>query len=344
MKLLRNKILISIVVVAHDRKEFILEAIRSIEYQTADKTKFEVIVIKKFVDKEIDRVINSLGFVNIFTDENSLSMKIIKAAQHCTGDFISFLEDDDLFTENKIDEILKIILKYPEILYIHNWHTTIDLMGNKRGFSLGIAPRADIILDLKNAKYHKLTKILKYNPDFNLSSITIRKSLIDATSNALSSVDYLIDTFMFLTAIDSKKGLIYIGKDSLTLFRYYRKKGMTVVPENGKTKDSMITFIRTQYSAEQTLISKFREDKVRKLLASRISEDKVKLALLGYEFSSGLEASDFLILFLYAFASQKLYKFKVLLLGFYYLINRERAISIYYNSNLVKSHDHPDIQ
>ena len=308
------------VIIAHDRKEFILEAIKSIEDQTADKSKFEVIVIKKFVDEEIDKVIDSFGFTNIFTEENSLSMKIIKAAQNCKSDFISFIEDDDLFTKTKIDDLFNIFLKYPNVSYIHNAYTTIDYNGNKRGFSLGLVPKSDIIVNIEKVTYHKIVKILKYNPDFNLSSITIRKSIIDETIEALSSVEYSIDVFMFLSALNSKKGIIYIGKEPLTLYRYYRKKGIAIVPENGKSKTSMIEYIKAQYSTEQTLISNFQEEKVNKLLLSKISEDKFKLVLLDNDFPDKLRAADFFSLLLFALVTMKLYKVQILLIGIYHFI------------------------
>ncbi|EQB65326.1 MAG: cell wall biosynthesis glycosyltransferase [Thermoplasmatales archaeon E-plasma] len=344
MNLLKNGTLLSVVIIAHDRKEFILEAIRSIEDQTADKSKFEVIVIKKFVDEKIDRVIDSFGFTNIFTEENSLSMKIVEATQYCKSDFISFIEDDDLFTSNKIDDIFNIFLKYPNVSYIHNAYTTIDYDGNKRGFSLGLVPKSDIVVNIEKSTYHKIVKILKYNPDFNLSSITIRKSIIDETIEALSSIEYSIDVFMFLSALNSKNGLMYIGNEPLTLYRYYRKKGIAIVPENGKSKGSMIEYIKAQYSTEQTLISKFQEERVNKLLLSKICEDKFKLVLLDNDFSDKLTLADFLSLLLFGLVTMKMYKIQILLIGIYYFINGNRATELYMNSNLVKSKDYPDIQ
>ena len=53
--------LISVIVIAHERKEFILDAIRSLKDQSAPKESYEVLIIKKFVDREIDDFIAKNG-------------------------------------------------------------------------------------------------------------------------------------------------------------------------------------------------------------------------------------------------------------------------------------------
>ena len=50
-------------------------ALRSLENQTLDKAKFEVIVVKNFEDELIDGYIRRLGFKNIVYDTHSLTFE-----------------------------------------------------------------------------------------------------------------------------------------------------------------------------------------------------------------------------------------------------------------------------
>jgi Glycosyl transferase family 2. len=53
--------LISVIVVTYNRKEFIKNAIRSVYNQLLDKRLYEMIVVKNFEDKDVDDYIVRLG-------------------------------------------------------------------------------------------------------------------------------------------------------------------------------------------------------------------------------------------------------------------------------------------
>ena len=97
---------LSVLVIAHERREFIIDAIESLRNQGEQDGKYEVIVVKKFEDKAIDSLISSYGYQNLVTDKDSLGGKIYEALSHCKGQFISFLEDDDMFESDKVTKIL----------------------------------------------------------------------------------------------------------------------------------------------------------------------------------------------------------------------------------------------
>ena len=50
-----NNPYISVIISAYNRKDFIMKAIESALDQDIDKSKYEIIVIKNFVDKDLDR-------------------------------------------------------------------------------------------------------------------------------------------------------------------------------------------------------------------------------------------------------------------------------------------------
>jgi glycosyltransferase involved in cell wall biosynthesis len=57
--------LISVIISAYNRKEFLKNAIRSVYNQLLDKGLYEVVVVKNFEDKDIDDYIAKLGYKNI---------------------------------------------------------------------------------------------------------------------------------------------------------------------------------------------------------------------------------------------------------------------------------------
>ena len=119
--------LLTVLIIAHDRREFIKDAIESLRTQTEVDGNFEVIVIKKFSDETIDSLVSSSGYLNLITEKDSLGEKIYEALSQCNGQFISFLEDDDVFVKNKISEIVRLLQRNEDLIYIHNDHLTIDI-------------------------------------------------------------------------------------------------------------------------------------------------------------------------------------------------------------------------
>jgi glycosyltransferase involved in cell wall biosynthesis len=54
--------LISVIISAYNRKEFLKNAIRSVYTQLLDKGLYEVVIVKNFEDKDIDDYIAKLGY------------------------------------------------------------------------------------------------------------------------------------------------------------------------------------------------------------------------------------------------------------------------------------------
>ena len=184
--------MISVIITSHNRKEYLLDAIKSVLNQTLDKNYYEIIIVKNFEDSIIDKFIEENNIKNILTDKISLSGKIVEALKICNNDIISFLDDDDLFFNNKL-EIVNKIFENKDIAYYHNSEQSIDDNNKELNFA-----------------YNSL--------DFNMSSISIRKEIIN--ENTLSKVTHSIDTLMYLFSVNSNKK-VYLDKKVLTYYRIH---------------------------------------------------------------------------------------------------------------------------
>ena len=107
MGLDHHRVQFSILVVAYNRKEFLLNAVNSALNQTIEKSEFEVIVIKNFEDEKIDQEIAGLEIANILSDKASLGEKIIQGTLAAHGEYICLLEDDDQFSSHKLETIIQ---------------------------------------------------------------------------------------------------------------------------------------------------------------------------------------------------------------------------------------------
>jgi len=206
---------ITVILLDYNRKEFLLDAFNSALNQTLSRDKYEIIVTKNFTDDKIDNYIKKNGGKLVFFEKGTYGEQVADALKYAKGQVICFLEDDDLFTKEKLKTIYS--LMNDKIGYIHNGMFYIDKNGKQ----------------IKNEKYRNLeTKILvrdddknkKFNiPSINPSAICIKKKLLLETkivNEALSKIVAGPDTFYYFVALDSNYDMLAIP-DKLTRYRIH---------------------------------------------------------------------------------------------------------------------------
>jgi len=206
---------ITVILLDYNRKEFLLDAFNSALNQTLDRSKYEIIVTKNFRDSKIDSYIKKNGGKLVFFEKGSYGEQVADALKYAKGQVICFLEDDDLFTKEKLKTIYSLI--NDKICYIHNGMFYIDENGNQ----------------IKNEKYgNSETKTLvrdedkdkKFNiPSINPSAICIKKSLLVGTKSVKEALSKIIsgpDTFYYFVALDSNCDMLAIP-DKLTKYRIH---------------------------------------------------------------------------------------------------------------------------
>lgn len=182
---------ISVIISSYNRVKYLDSAISSVLNQSLDRKYYEIIVVKNFKDSHIDELIKKNNIKNVYLNEKSLSIKILKGLDIAEGEIISFLDDDDRFSERKLENVYN-IFKNNKINYYHNDSIIVD--------------------DLD-----RLIKYRKLGISENLSSISIRKSIID--TNILKMVNRGIDLIMFLFALEY--GGILEDNNKLTTYRLH---------------------------------------------------------------------------------------------------------------------------
>ncbi len=190
-----------------------MNAIKSVLNQRLDKKYYEIIVIKNFRDKNIDDFIKDKKIKEILI-EGTMGEFLYKGISEANGEVISFLDDDDLFLENKLDIVYKEFKKDNNVVYYHNLCVSI----NKNG---------------------KTTNIKSLNTvDFNMSSISIRKSILKI--NKAERMNISQDTLMYLYALESGKKIIK-GKEKLTYYMFHNSTSNIVSNNFEEYRELIIT-------------------------------------------------------------------------------------------------------
>ncbi len=125
-----NAPLVSVIVPAYNAESTILETIASVQQQTF--TDFELIVID---DGSSDRTLELLHSVTdprllIFSYENGgVCVARNRGISHAIGEFIAFLDADDLWTPDKLSAQLAALQQHPEAGVAYSWTYFMDEKG-----------------------------------------------------------------------------------------------------------------------------------------------------------------------------------------------------------------------
>lgn len=121
---------LSIVIPAYNAEKTIFETIESIQNQTF--LSFEIIVIN---DGSTDKTLEILSKVKeprlrVFTYENGgLPMARNRGISHATGEYIAFIDADDLWTPDKLELQLAALQQSPTSGVAYSWTAFIDEKG-----------------------------------------------------------------------------------------------------------------------------------------------------------------------------------------------------------------------
>ena len=109
---------ISIIVTAHDRKEYLRYAIQSAIDQRLEKRLYEIVVVKNFDNKELDELIEENGIESLKAKKDStIGEDLAAGIENSKGEVLCFLDDDDAFLPNKLKVVFDIFKNDDEIVY-----------------------------------------------------------------------------------------------------------------------------------------------------------------------------------------------------------------------------------
>jgi len=227
---------ISVIVTAYNRRRYLSFALRSLEAQTLPRDKFEVIVVKNFEDKESDSIISRNGWKSVYEDSTYHGRKVLVGLEESKGDVITVLEDDDMYVNNRLEEVYKAFTSYDRLVYFHNSWAIIDENGNvlerpppSRFISKNLVGGSPIVIDVDklrglakryNVSVADLVLKVRAGADINNGSVAVRRHIVESHAQLLKRLPSSIDNFVFASSLRAG-GLMYFTDEKLTLYRVH---------------------------------------------------------------------------------------------------------------------------
>ncbi len=209
---------ISVVVTAYSRREFLRDAVESVLSQTLDCHQYKVIVLKDFKEDALDSFLSEHG-VRVYRDEMKVGRALARGIRLARGDIVCFLDDDDLFQAEKLSYVKAAFATDPGLGYLHN------------SFVVEYGAQKDHRPTRRLSHAQRMTFDPVHSPGgrlpprapwlgFNLSSVSIRKQWVLELLPLLEQIEASPDGFFIVAAL-SKGIRVTIDPEALTVYRYH---------------------------------------------------------------------------------------------------------------------------
>lgn len=212
---------VSVVITSYNYDKYIKDAIESILNQSYSD--FELVIID---DCSTD---NSVKIIKQFEDERikfiqneenlGLKSSMQKAISYCSGEWIAFLESDDLWLPDTLEKRLACAEKYPQVGIIFNDVLEFGdedwLLAVKNNFD-----RVRKILSKKTFPKNIFYDINVHNLILTFSSVMIKRELFENVSFE-TPIDALLDWWLYIHIAYNTEA--YYMKDKLTKWRQHKQ-------------------------------------------------------------------------------------------------------------------------
>lgn len=217
---------ISVIVIAHNRKHYLKQAVNSVTNQNLHRDKFEIIAITNFND--FDDWLKEKGAKVIHTGNISYTgEKIALGFDESNFPIVSFLEDDDLYAQGRLKKLIE-VFSNDKVIYYKN---RINFFGENERIASRMSKKYDKIF----MKFLKGKSLLvqrnfffkdffhKKAFCFNISSIAVRKNKIKDRVSSLAIINNTIDVALFLLTLASSKeeDLFFLDSHLLSSYRVH---------------------------------------------------------------------------------------------------------------------------
>jgi hypothetical protein len=101
----------------------------SVLHQSISRDTYEIICVIGFTDNELSAFIKQNGITEIFCD-GSFCDCLVNGIKHCCGNIVVFLDDDDVFRQDKLKNVIT-AFKQTKCVYYHNNVDFIDSNSSK---------------------------------------------------------------------------------------------------------------------------------------------------------------------------------------------------------------------
>lgn len=215
---------------AHDR--YAQEAVESVLRQETS-AEFEVIILSPNpapkLPPDTDHIAADRGISvrTLQVPAGPVGEALASASKLAKGEVISLLDDDDLWEPAKLEAVAT-AFGNERVTFFHNGQTFVDEQNIplsplnphrlvRHPSSLRVRRRS-VLVDASNPR--SIGRGRSFEPDFNNSSVSVRRSLLLRYLDPLKRVDRGEDTFLYYCALASQQ-LLLLSTERLTRYRIH---------------------------------------------------------------------------------------------------------------------------
>lgn len=201
--------LVSVIIPVYNCEKFIAEALDSALAQTYSP--LEIIVINDGSTDSSMEIVRNYSDIKIISQTNhGVSYARNKGIASCRGEYLAFLDADDVWLKSKIEKQMKIFLRHQEVSVV----TTASEHVTKNGKTIEIGDKIKVPYDMLFLPYNTL--LSEGNP-FCLSSAMVKRSVL-CQGQEFADIKLSADYDLWIR-IAADGGLFYVVSKKLTIYR-----------------------------------------------------------------------------------------------------------------------------
>jgi glycosyltransferase involved in cell wall biosynthesis len=270
---MENGIRLTVLVMAYKRKDFIKEALLSVLNQTIPRSEYEIICITGFKDEDLSSFMRQNNIIELF-DDTTLGSRLVTGLNRSSGDIIVFMDDDDLFRNDKLEKVINAFDK-TGCIYFHNNVQLIDR--NSRNILESIEPydkQIDCIMLWYPLRRFKM--IIRHRGDFNMSTIAVLKKEVCKYNDIFPDIDASPDSIIFFLLLQANKPFFF-STEKLTMYRIHHDSATNMSKDREKAKEISLRY----YNSRLTCYQGIADVKVKKLFLGYLLDSKFGAYIAG---------------------------------------------------------------
>ena len=217
--------LLSVVITAWRPRPYLRDALNSVRVQSDSMNPFETILVVNPLSPANEPGLPLDGVRIIECTESGVGAFIAAGVEASRGEIIAFLDDDDFWLPGRLRRVTQIMANCDRVGYYHNQQIAVDSSSTLTSFPFFRTWRfwrtqsSPIELG-KDASVRLLSRVGRFLPYFNNSSIAVRRSILLSHIDGLKRLRRNEDEFVFYAALASRHA-VFLDSARLTAYRVH---------------------------------------------------------------------------------------------------------------------------
>jgi len=211
---------VSIVIVAHSRRNYLRRAMDSLVAQVGARRDAEIILVKDFEDPPIEELVERHGgrCVLVSDGPTEVGRYLSEGIKKASGEVVCFLDDDDSFSPDKIANVEREFAEDPSLIYLHNAHRTVDDGDSTVHSVIHRSVRKADTIPIGPRDFENVARVVRHRQVTNLSSVSVRRAVLLPYLDRIRPLSGATDFIVFYICLASDGELSFSPR---VLSNYY---------------------------------------------------------------------------------------------------------------------------